>query len=78
MRPKTLQSRLNCLNYAENRRFISYFDQKKKANVAFFRIKNHDSINIYGWDYSKGGKKGDFFKISVQNLRTSEKDEGKS
>ena len=41
-------------------------------------MKNHDSINIYGWDYSTGVKKGDFFKISVQNLRASEKDARKS
>ena len=50
MRPKTLPSQLNCLNYAENRMFISFSVQKKKANIGVFRIKNPDSINIYEWD----------------------------
>ena len=59
MRPKTLQSRLNCLNYAENHMFISFSVQKKKANIALFRIKNPDSINIYMWDCT-GGESRDF------------------
>ena len=58
MRPKTLQSRLNCLNYAENRMFISFSVQKKIADKANFRIKKPNSINIYKWDYMRAENHG--------------------
>ena len=77
MRPKTLPSQLNCLNYAENRRFVSFSVQKKKANVAFFRIKKPYSINIYMWDNS-GAENRDFCHILDLILNMRLKDRKKS
>ena len=67
MRPKTLQSRLNCLNYAENRRFISFFVQKKKAYKLIFVRKKPNSINIYKWDKT-AAKNRDFLRFWLKNL----------
>ena len=58
MRPKTLPSQLNCLNYAENRRFISFFVQKKKAYRLILARKKPNSINIYRWDYTGAENQG--------------------
>ena len=77
MRPKTLPSQLNCLNYAENRRFVSFSVQKKKANVALFRNKKPYSINIYMWDYS-GAENRDFCRILDHILKMRVKDRKKS
>ena len=68
IRPKTLPSQLNCLNYAENRMFISFSDQKKIANVAFFWMKNPYSINIYEWD-NTAAEIEIFWGIWLENLR---------
>ena len=77
MRPKTLQSRLNCLNYAENRMFISFSVQKKIADKANFRIKKPNSINIYKWD-NPAAKNRDFLGILARKFKISVKDGGKS
>ena len=60
IRPKTLPSQLNCLNDAENRRFISFFVQKKKAYRLILARKKPNSINIYRWD--KTAQKSRFFE----------------
>ena len=76
MRPKTLQSRLNCLNYAENHMFISFSVQKKKAYKLIFVKKKPNSINIYKWDkwdYT-AAKNHDFSKILDVNLNMLVKD----
>ena len=58
MRPKTLPSQLNCLNYAENRMFISFSVQKKIGHKANFGMKKPNSINIYKWDYTGAKNQG--------------------
>ena len=77
MRPKTLQSQLNCLNYAENRMFISFYVQKKIGNKLILERKKPNSINIYGWD-DTGAENRDFSKISDVNLNMPVKDRKKS
>ena len=77
MRPKTLPSQLNCLNYAENRMFISFSVQKKIGNKANFGIKKPNSINIYRWDNS-AAKNRDFLRILARKFKRSVKDGGKS
>ena len=77
MRPKTLPSQLNCLNYAENRMFISFSVQKKIGNKLILEGKKPNSINIYGWD-DTGAENQDFSKISDVNLNMPVKDRKKS
>ena len=76
MRQKTLQSRLNCLNYAENRMFISFSVEKKIADKANFRKKKPNSINIYKWD-NTAAKNRDFLRILARKFKRSVKDGGK-
>ena len=77
MRPKPFPSQLNCLNYAENRRSISFFVQKKIADKLILERKKPNSINIYGWD-DTGAENQDFSKISDVNLNMPVKDRKKS
>ena len=77
MQPKTLHSQLNSLNYAENRRFVSFSVQKKIGNKHKFEIKKPDSINIYMWDYS-GAENHDFCCILDHILKMRVKDRKKS
>ena len=65
MRPKPLPSQLNCLNFAENRRSISFFVQKKIADKLILERKKPNSINIYGWDYI-GARNQDFFRFYIK------------
>ena len=48
--------------------FISFSDQKKIANVAFFWMKNPYSINIYEWD-NTAAEIEIFWGIWLENLR---------
>ena len=61
MGPKTLQSQLYCLNYAENRMFILFSVQKKIGHKANFGMKKPNSINIYKWD-NTAAKNRDFWR----------------
>ena len=77
MRPKTLPSQLNCLNYAENRMFVSFSVQKKIGNKHKFEIKKPYSINIYRWD-NTGAENRDFCHILDLILNMRLKDRKKS
>ena len=70
---KGIKSRIN----GENRSSKAFFVWNANRHKLFFRMKNHDSINIYGWDYGACWK-FDFFQISVQILRIPVKDGEKS
>ena len=74
MRPKTLPSQLNCLNYAENRMFVSFSVQKKIGNRHEFEMKKPYSINIYMWD-NTGAENRDFCHIFdlILNIRLKDK-----